>query len=79
VGVRTPGRGHSDRCRPARPWAIVFVITALVYIGIRESKTASNIMVALKLAVILLVIGLGAFLRQNRELEPVPAARFLAA
>ena len=40
---------------------IVFVITCLVYIGIRESKTASNIMVALKLAVILLVIILGAF------------------
>src|SRR4051812_33437431 len=35
---------------------IVFVITALVYIGIRESKTASNIMVAVKLAVIMLVI-----------------------
>ena len=40
---------------------IVFIITALVYIGIRESKTASNIMVAVKLAVILLVIVLGAF------------------
>ncbi len=40
---------------------IVFIITCLVYIGIRESKTASNIMVGLKLAVILLVIILGAF------------------
>jgi amino acid transporter len=40
---------------------IVFIITALVYIGIKESKTASNIMVAIKVAVILLVIGLGAF------------------
>jgi amino acid transporter len=40
---------------------IVFIITALVYIGIRESKTASNVMVALKLAVIALVIVLGAF------------------
>lgn len=40
---------------------IVFLITVLVYVGIRESKTASNIMVALKLAVILLVIVLGAF------------------
>ncbi|MBA4121130.1 MAG: amino acid permease [Acidobacteria bacterium] len=40
---------------------IVFLITCLVYIGIRESKTASNIMVGLKLAVILLVIVLGAF------------------
>ena len=40
---------------------IVFIITALVYVGIRESKTASNVMVALKLAVIALVIVLGAF------------------
>ena len=40
---------------------IVVFITLLVYIGIRESKTASNIMVAVKLAVILLVIILGAF------------------
>lgn len=40
---------------------IVFVITCLVYIGIRESKTASNIMVGIKLAVILLVIVLGSF------------------
>src|SRR4029079_8797611 len=36
---------------------IVFLITALVYVGIRESTTASNIMVAVKLAIILLVIG----------------------
>jgi len=40
---------------------IVFIITALVYIGIKESKTASNLMVALKIAIILLVIILGAF------------------
>ncbi len=40
---------------------ITFLITALVYVGIRESRTASNLMVALKLAVILLVIALGAF------------------
>jgi len=33
----------------------------LVYIGIRESKTASNIMVFVKLAVILMVIVVGAF------------------
>jgi basic amino acid/polyamine antiporter, APA family len=39
----------------------VLLITTLVYVGIRESKRASNILVALKLAVILLVIILGAF------------------
>jgi amino acid transporter len=37
------------------------LITALVYIGIKESRNASNILVALKLGVILLVIGAGAF------------------
>lgn len=49
---------------------IVFLITCLVYIGIRESKTASNIMVALKLAVILLVIGLGAFYVKTENWHP---------
>lgn len=41
--------------------AIVILITLIVYVGIRESKTASNIMVFLKLAVIILVIVVGAF------------------
>ncbi|MFM8440750.1 MAG: amino acid permease [Acidobacteriota bacterium] len=40
---------------------ITFLITGLVYIGIRESKLAGNVMTVLKLAVILLVIVLGAF------------------
>ncbi|MEJ7713000.1 MAG: amino acid permease [Pyrinomonadaceae bacterium] len=40
---------------------IVTLITALVYVGIRESKRASNIMVALKLCVILMIIVVGAF------------------
>lgn len=38
---------------------IVVVITTLVYIGIRESKFASNIMTVLKVGVVLLVIFLG--------------------
>lgn len=40
---------------------VTVLITALVYIGIKESRNASNILVALKLGVILLVIGAGAF------------------
>ncbi len=40
---------------------IVVVITALVYIGIRESKLAGNLMTVLKIGIILLVIFLGAF------------------
>lgn len=38
---------------------IVVIITALVYIGIRESKFAANIMTVLKIGIILLVIFLG--------------------
>ncbi|HEV7644488.1 MAG TPA: amino acid permease [Pyrinomonadaceae bacterium] len=49
---------------------IVILITALVYVGIRESKTASNIMVALKLAVILLVIIVGAFYVKTANWNP---------
>ena len=49
---------------------IVFVITALVYVGIRESKTASNIMVGLKLAVILMVIAVGAFFVKTENWTP---------
>ncbi|MBV9242989.1 MAG: amino acid permease, partial [Acidobacteria bacterium] len=50
--------------------AIVIIITALVYVGIRESKIASNIMVGLKLAVILLVIILGAFFVKTANWHP---------
>ncbi len=49
---------------------IVFVITSLVYVGIRESKTASNIMVGVKLAIILLVIILGAFYVNTANWHP---------
>jgi APA family basic amino acid/polyamine antiporter len=37
------------------------LITALVYVGVKESRNASNFMVMLKLAVIVLVIVVGAF------------------
>lgn len=50
--------------------AIVIFITGLVYVGIRESKIASNIMVAIKLAVILLVIVVGAFYVDTRNWSP---------
>ena len=49
---------------------IVILITALVYVGIRESKIASNIMVGLKLAVIMLVIVLGAFFVKTANWHP---------
>jgi basic amino acid/polyamine antiporter, APA family len=40
---------------------IVLIITAVVFVGIQESRTASNIMVGIKLIVIFLVIVLGAY------------------
>ncbi|MFB2119463.1 amino acid permease [Parapedobacter sp. 2B3] len=40
---------------------ITFLVTWLVYIGIKESRTASNVMVAIKIGVILFVIFGGAF------------------
>jgi amino acid transporter len=40
---------------------ITVFITALIYIGIRESRTAANLMVALKLIVVILVILIGFF------------------
>jgi amino acid transporter len=41
--------------------AIIFIITALVYRGMKESRNASNLMVVVKLCVILLVIAVGIF------------------
>ncbi|MFT4063029.1 MAG: amino acid permease [Edaphocola sp.] len=41
--------------------AIVAIITYVVLVGIRESRTASNVMVGIKLAIIFLVITVGSF------------------
>jgi basic amino acid/polyamine antiporter, APA family len=49
---------------------ITVLVTALVYIGIKESRTASNIMVVVKLAVILLVIVAGAFYVKPENWSP---------
>jgi len=40
---------------------IIFLITSLVYRGIKESKNAGNAMVVIKLAVVLLIIAVGVF------------------
>jgi amino acid transporter len=42
-------------------FGITVLITALVYVGIKESKNASNLLVALKLAVVAIVIAVGIF------------------
>jgi basic amino acid/polyamine antiporter, APA family len=41
--------------------AIVFLITWLVYVGIRETRKATNLMVGLKIVVIIAVIAIGFF------------------
>ncbi|MDP4291411.1 MAG: amino acid permease [Bacteroidota bacterium] len=51
-------------------FAIVFFITVLVYIGIRETKNAGNIMVILKLVILMVVIGVGAFYVQPKNWIP---------
>jgi amino acid transporter len=50
--------------------AITFLITWLVYIGIHETKTASNIFVLIKLAILFMVIGVGAFLVKPENWNP---------
>lgn len=49
---------------------ITVLITSLVYVGIKESKNASNILVLLKLAVIALIIIVGAFYVKPENWSP---------
>lgn len=49
---------------------ITFMITLLVYIGIHETKTASNIFVLIKLVILFMVIGVGAFLVKPANWNP---------
>jgi APA family basic amino acid/polyamine antiporter len=51
-------------------FVITVLITALVYVGIKESKTASNILVLLKLIVVFVVIAVGAFYVQPANWSP---------
>lgn len=50
--------------------AMTLLITALVFIGIRESKIVGNIMTVLKIAIILLVIVLGAMFVNTANWTP---------
>lgn len=51
--------------------AINLAITALVYVGVRESKNFSNLMVILKLLTIVLVICVGAYFIDPENWHPV--------
>lgn len=49
---------------------IIFIITWLVYRGMKESRNASNTMVVIKLAIILLVIAVGIFYVDTNNWNP---------
>ncbi|OFX63683.1 MAG: amino acid transporter [Bacteroidetes bacterium GWB2_41_8] len=49
---------------------IVFIITWICYIGIRESRITNNFFVILKVAILLLVIGIGAFYVKPENWSP---------
>jgi len=51
-------------------FAIVFLISVLVFVGIRESKIAGNIMVLFKLIILIMVIGVGAFFVNPENWKP---------
>jgi len=51
-------------------FSIVIFISSLVYIGIYESKVASNIMVVLKLVILFVVIGVGSFYVKPENWSP---------
>ena len=51
-------------------FGIVVFITYLVYIGIYETKIAGNIMVLLKVAILLVVIGVGSFYVDPKNWSP---------
>ncbi len=51
-------------------FGIVIFITYLVYVGIYESKIAGNIMVLLKLLILMIVIGVGAFYVNKENWSP---------
>lgn len=50
--------------------AIVLIITALIYRGIRETRNASNIMVTIKLTIVLMVILIGVFYVNTENWNP---------
>ena len=51
-------------------FGIVAFITGLVYVGIQESKIASNLMVLLKVIILMVVIGVGAFYVKPEHWRP---------
>lgn len=65
-----PGIGGIKLIADIPALAIVVFITYLVYIGIRETKRATNIMVMLKIGVVIAVILLGLFYVTSANWQP---------
>lgn len=59
--TNAPGTGYLKFVADLPALMIIILITWLVYRGMKESRNASNIMVAIKLIIILLVISVGVF------------------
>ena len=54
---------------------ITVAVTALLIVGVSESATVNAVIVVIKVAVVLIVIGAGAFFIDTAELAPVHPAR----
>jgi len=59
--ISAPQIGHLRIIADIPALGIVLLITWICYVGIKESKVVNNIMVLLKIGILLLVIGVGAF------------------
>jgi APA family basic amino acid/polyamine antiporter len=68
--INAPVLGHVHLIANIPALAIVLAVTALIYVGIKESRNANNLMVALKLTVILAVIVIGFFYVNPRNWSP---------
>lgn len=68
--ITAPSLGSIKLIADIPAFGIVFFITVLVFIGIRKSKIASNLMVLLKIIVILTVIIVGAFYIKPENWSP---------
>jgi basic amino acid/polyamine antiporter, APA family len=68
--VQAPHIGNFRLIADIPAFSIVVFITCLVYIGIYETKMASNIMVLLKVAILLVIIGVGSFYIDPKNWSP---------
>ena len=68
--VQAPHLGSIRLIANIPAFSIVVFITYLVYIGIYQTKMAGNIMVLLKIAILLVVIGAGSFYINPKNWTP---------